>query len=299
MKTKYDLKIRSSKNMISAALLSLLVAALACLAAPSPLLADNIGLSLTAEANTGFVGGSQIFQVSGATTPINDPVQTAAYSSSAGGVFTDSASASGSVNFGSISGDVTTSADASSSDLSTLPGTGLGGAGQGLFIGEWQDSIAVTSATLADGTPVNLLFTLAVNGSLGCSGSGALVNANAEFEAEGYGDIVAASSTCNSTLQGAQTLTVATTVGADIPVEGVLSLQADGDFVNDESSSATVDPPSSQFYIDSETAGASYATGSGVSYMTPQAPPTTTPEPSSVLLLGVGLLGLAGASLRK
>src|SRR5271170_3485275 len=164
MKKKYSVKMSRSRNMIGVALFPLLVAALACLAAPSPLLADSVGLTLFALAQAA-PDAPQIFQVTGVTTPINDPGQTAAFSSSAGGfVITDSGSASGTVNFGSISGDVTASAFASSPDPAVLPGAIVGSSGNGQFTGEWQDSITVTSATLAVGTPVNLLFTLAVNG---------------------------------------------------------------------------------------------------------------------------------------
>jgi len=178
------------------------------------------------------------------------------------------------------------------------PGTSLGGGSTGQFVGTWQDAISVTSATLAAGTPVDLLFTLAVNGNLGCSGADGQVSSIAQFDAEGS-VIQASSATCNSTLQGTQTLTLATTVGADLAISGELSMSANSIFVNGENSSATVDPPSSQFFIDSETAGAGYIAASGTSYETPQSPPVGTPEPSSLTMLGVGLLGLAGLTLKK
>ncbi len=275
---------------------ALLVAVLAFFVAPSELLADNVSLSLSALASNGQ-GENNTFAVSGVTTPIISPDQSASLdlTDTAGDVFINSASAAGSVDFGSISGVVTASAFASlNPDFGVLPGTpgaGIGSTGQ--FVGTWQDAITVTSATLAVGTPVNLLFTLAVNGNLGCSGVDGQVSSIAQFDA--FGSVIqAASATCNSTLQGTQSLTLATTVGADIPISGELSISAISVGVNDENSSATVDPPSSQFFIDSETAGAGYTSTSGTSYETPQPPPVGTPEPSSLLMLGVGLLGLAG-----
>jgi hypothetical protein len=114
----------------------------------------------------------------------------------------------------------------------------------------------------------------------------------------GSNSITFADQTCNTVLQGTQTFTVPTTVGADLPVEGQLNVVAgaSGFNVDFSASTAAVDPPSSVFYIDSLTPGASYTTASGNTYFTPA---SGVPEPGTLLLFGAGLLGVIGATRRK
>jgi hypothetical protein len=259
---------------------------------PGQLFADQVGLSAqaTAGASTGGQNNSQNFAVSLAPSTVNVPGQSATINFTNGQINTAAAgSAGGTVNFGSITGVVTAAGNESSS--LEPPGLNLNNTGgSGEFIGTWQDSLLVTSTTLSQGTPVDLLLTMTLNGNLSCSGSGASAEAFANFSA-GANAISYTNTACNSLLQGTQTLNVATTVGADLQVQGELNIVAAATGVNDFPSTAGVDPPSSAFFIDSLTPGASYTTGSGNTYFTPT---VTAPEPSSWLLLGTGLLALLG-----
>jgi hypothetical protein len=189
-----------------------------------------------------------------------------------------SGAASGSVDFGSLSGSVSGAA------------TG-GGNGFGTYTGAWEDTLTITSNTLPVGTPVNLIFSLSVDTTMSCSGVGSTVGTTASMSSTRGGNIALESATCNSTLAKTGTALVQTSVGDSFFVEGELDLTAE----NTLAGTASVDP-SSGFFIDSETAGASYTTASGISYATP---PVGTPEPSSLLTLGVGLLGLAGLALKR
>ncbi|HEX2714739.1 MAG TPA: hypothetical protein VHM88_21315, partial [Candidatus Acidoferrales bacterium] len=71
-----------------------------------------------------------------------------------------SASLSGSVQFGSIVGSLTASGANGS----------VANDGAATFDGVWQDSLTVTSNTLANGTPVDLLFTLSFSSVTTCQG---------------------------------------------------------------------------------------------------------------------------------
>jgi len=184
-----------------------------------------------------------------------------------------SASASGSVQFGSISGDVSVTGN----------GGATNNAGEASFEGIWNDTLTVTSTTLAPDTTVDLLFTMTYNFSTVCSGPNGSPSEEAEFEA-GSQNVTASNTTCNPTSQGTQTLNLVTFVGGTTDILGDLTLEP----VAGEGSSVQEDPPV-DFYIDSETAGASYTTASGTNYSTPISP---TPEPSTFGLFGLGLLGV-------
>jgi hypothetical protein len=216
----------------------------------------------------------------GLTTLSNGSINTAA-----------SATFFGTVQFGLISGGL--SAQGSESSSAEPVGIPLNATFAGAsFDGVWQDSLTVTSLTLAAGTPVQLAFTLGVDATLNCGGPSAEASALGAFQA-GSNQIILSSTTCNSVFQKSDVMIVNTAVGSDLQVEGQLVLSANAEGYNQESSSAGVDPPSSNFFVDSLTPGASYITGSGNTYFSP----TSVPEPGTVTLLSSGLLALAGVTL--
>jgi len=122
---------------------------------------------------------------------------------------------------------------------------------------------------------------------------GAVLNINGGFEQLSSSPI-----TCNSTLTQSLPIDFMTSVGATVDIEGALTLNAAayaGGIQGGGIGTASIDP-SAGFYIDSETAGASYTTASGTNYETPA---SSVPEPSSLLLLAAGLLGLLALAARS
>lgn len=253
---------------------------LSCLVWPSPppLRAATIGLN----ANAGFQANSPAsgqFVSNSINIPLTmTPIVLSPFSGSSANA---DAFASGMVTFGSITGETFASA------------SGNGGAAAASFAGAWQDTLLVTSSNLAQGTPVLLRFTLVTSGSLTCAGPSAGVFFSASFLTSLGGGPGAQSGTCNTSLSDDVPFTLSTFVGASIGIEGELAEQATASSVTSPSS-ADVDPPSAQFFIDPETSGATYVTGSGNNYFTPPSA-AITPEPASLALLGTGLSSLATA----
>jgi hypothetical protein len=200
----------------------------------------------------------------------------------------------GTVRFGAITGSVFGSAYES---CPSPPGSDCFEAiGAGRFDGFWNDTLTVTSRTLPAGSPVDLMATASIDAETHCTGVGASVQALAFLEAEpgtlgGVPPLVLSSNLCNSVFQQSQSETFTALVGESVFVQGQLSLLASGYALNSEPAVATVDPPASQFFINSLTPGSTYVTASGHSY-------SSTPEPGTLMLFGSGLLGL-GTVLRR
>jgi hypothetical protein len=258
---------------------------------------DTIGLSVEATAGAGVQNqapNSSQYVQNLVLTPIVVPTQTASASYSISGAsWAASASVNGTVNFGSITN--FTQAAAIANDPSAQSGAiGVGG-GSGDFYGIWEDALTVTSATLSSGSPVNLLFTLSANGNLDCAGPGASVQAVSDFFA-GAAGITLSDNQCNSAFLQTETLSVPTYVGATIALVGDLHMTATASPVNFITSTATIDPPSSSFFIDSMTPGASYVTDSGNTYFSPA---VVSPEPQSAWLMAIGGVGTLFLTFRR
>jgi hypothetical protein len=275
----------------------LITLSLCCVLGSASVRADSSFITLNATANAhsgGTPGNAVVIGQNSALPLLLSPTVASDSFSELGASASASASMSGSVNYGEIVGSVA----ATASENVALEPAGLNVTdtfASGVFDGQWHDVLTVTSGTLDAGTPVDLAFTLFTNAVLGCSGANSSVEAASTFQA-GLSQISALSSTCNSTISGSQQMLVATSVGSQIDLFGSLQIQATSFGANFGGSSSSVDPPFAVFYIDSETAGASYTTASGTSYETP-ASSTTVPEPETLDMLMVSLV-IVGAAAR-
>jgi hypothetical protein len=277
----------SSRTLLKMAV-RLTLALSAMLVAHSPVFADGFSQIYSTDAATvlfGDFGTPQNF--SGGPSP-TVTVQTANASGSvstpdASG--TASASSSGSVLYGAIDGSVrAASAGSDSGGPGILPAQGFAA-----FLGDWEDTLTVTSNSLALGTPVSLLFTLAVNSSTSCSSSLDTNLTVASLNISGAKSVEVVNTACNVNLDQTEQELVATSVGSALNIEGFLNLKVTSNPTNGSSAAVSIDPTSAVF-VDSETAGAGYLSASGKSYVTP---PAQTPEPASSAMLAIGLLALA------
>ena len=160
------------------------------------------------------------------------------------------------------------------------------------FFGEWIDQITTTSTTLPLGSPMELAFTLSMTANEICSGPTASTTAIGTFYAASSPLIQLRDATCSAgagTLETpSQTMMFATTVGANIGINGQLSLETDANTLNAGGTvvSATIDPPGGSFFIDAVTPGTGYVSASGATYF------SSVPEPGTLGLIGFGFGGL-------
>ncbi len=136
----------------------------------------------------------------------------------------------------------------------------------------WTDTVTFTpSASLPVGSPVTFTATLAFTGKpkFACT---ALSGGSVEAGIGGIASLYALDECTGTTLDIVPPVLSAqftTTVGTSIPINGFLQLSASADtsFVNGGSTSSGTF--GAKFHLDPVTAGATYATASGKSFLTP------------------------------
>lgn len=212
---------------------------------------------------------------------------------------TATASVDGTATLGSLSG--TTSASAVGLPFPSVNPSPVAVAQSMLF---WSDVLTVTSPTLAFGTPVDFTLTGSVDavmtslgiasntlaytvnysgGGLGAGGSLQHVFNNGIM----HGIVAYSDNLCSGACSASSSMVIPVLVGSTLNIQGRLDL---GSVAYIPTSSAQIDAAhTARLFIDSLTSGASYFTDSGVTYFSPVA---TVPEPSTILLLGAGLVGL-------
>jgi hypothetical protein len=166
----------------------------------------------------------------------------------------------------------------------------------------WGDTLTVTSATLPNGTPVTLLFTQTLD---------ATTYTSSPLWAYGVNDAEASSTfwignDVNSTLTDTityrdtapashqTTRTLFTSVGSQLWIHGETyfdALAAAGSTTPSVYTFANV-ADTAHFNVDVQTAGASYSTHSGVSYV-------TVPEPGALMILAIALASVVGRRRRS
>lgn len=181
----------------------------------------------------------------------------------------------------------------------------------------WSDTATVVSGTLAVGTAVDLRFTLRMDSQIDLGGApvqyldtGNRAFADSRFTLGAPGSILLSmkqdtgaygwsnsANTLVTTGLGASSNEISrilhVTVGQAVPIGGWLSTYAKSVATAGKPDMTASASANSYYYIDVITAGASYTTASGTSYLSP------VPLPSAVWLLGSGVAGLTGLARRK
>jgi hypothetical protein len=158
--------------------------------------------------------------------------------------------------------------------------------------GRFYDTVTITSSTLSIGTPVDLLYTVALRSTIVDSRNNSIAAAFiSESNPEGNGGLVSIRTGYEGTFPPVSTLSgvVHHQVGDTFKLWGVLWLDTQGGSDccgTTYASSVTAD---ASYYVESLTSGATYS--AAVSY----APAVPEPEVFEMLLAGLGLIGLVAS----
>jgi hypothetical protein len=163
--------------------------------------------------------------------------------------------------------------------------------------GQFQDSFHLSSATLTDGTPVTLLLTVTLDGTVERSAANTgLPYLPKVYAGWGFGrDYPLAAWQLSSSGSFVSTAQWTTVVGASFDLVGLLQVRTDGlDALQQLQSQQTQSGSgSAQYYLDSLTPGVTVTSDSGWNYAS-QVP---APAPASLMAAGLALLG--GLSRRR
>jgi hypothetical protein len=163
--------------------------------------------------------------------------------------------------------------------------------------GQFQDSFHLSSATLTDGTPVTLLLTVTLEGTVERSAANTGLPYLPKVAAGwGFGrDYALAGWQLSSSGSFVSTAQWTTVVGASFDLVGLLQVRTDGlgALQQLQSQQTQAGTGSAHYYLDSLTAGVTVTTDSGWNYA------SQVPEPAPTTLLAAGLAVLGGLSRRR
>jgi hypothetical protein len=215
-----------------------------------------------------------------------------------------SASASGTASAGLLVG----IAEASASTLptfkvgSTNPYTAIASAA---YLIEFGDSLTLTSATLAPGTPVTWEFTVGfhtVRTTTGGGSASATLTGGAGSQSTMLTNPVAFSGPTQGPLTETETIQVSGYVGEVVSIGESLNIvaSAEASAAAFGSETAILDATDTGvFYADPQTAGLELVSASGHDYASPGVGTPTVPEPSTWAMIVLGFAGLGYAARRR
>ena len=289
--------------------------------APVPARADQISLSndpdieFSSGSGNFLAAGTGSYQETSVAGPLNQPQPLAESLSSMNGP-PGSATLTTSANFGALSA-------STSGSTNPIPGNATeiraGNDVASAPIVAYQDSLTISSNSLAVGTPVTLLFTESLNATTASSGYASDYDYGFA-QVDGYyhitdnnldSSVAVGDSFSGTTLNGNGLLyPYGDSTTPDVDDIETVSFQAEvGDTVDFLSSIYAVGfsdsndgyhdnsfsySANSNTCIDMQTAGATFATQSGTQYCSAFSATTAVPEPSSLSLFGAGLLSFGG-----
>lgn len=172
----------------------------------------------------------------------------------------------------------------------------------GLATATFRDTLTLFSNSLADGTTVSLLFTLALTGTTSSTnfltdGCRAHIDASLIVDPDGLANETQVQGFINSNPCTDPDTTnidfvVQANIGDEVAVAATLTAFASARF----GATATATATNTLRFFANPQGAFSYTTASGNSYLTPPTNPAAVPEPASVLLFGTGIVA---AGLRR